>query len=41
VSSKIQLSGKLGSSAKIESGASDLPLGSLPPLSANFFEITE
>lgn len=40
-SSTIRLSGKLGTTEKIEGVASDLTLGSFPPLSANFFEITE
>jgi len=40
-SSKIKLSGKLGTSAEIESPASALSVGSIPPLTACFFEITE
>jgi len=39
--SKIKLSGKLGTSAEIESGISELPVGSIPPLTPCFFEISE
>jgi glycosidase len=39
--SKIKLSGKLGTSAEIESGTSELPVGSIPPLTPCFFEISE
>ena len=40
-SSKIKLSGKLGTSAEIKSLASRLSVGPIPPLTACFFEMTE
>ena len=40
-SSTLRLSGKLGSSAEIKSAAAELSVGSIPPLTACFFEITE
>ena len=39
--SKIKLTGKLGTSAEIESGTSELAVGSIPPLTPCFFEISE
>ena len=40
-SSEIKLAGKLGSSAEIKSRATELSVGSIPPLTPCFFEITE